>query len=176
MNIVIDQSNKLISWGYCDFIAELIEGRKQIENVEVPAYDKESQDLFYLDNEVKAIDKDLDFYKQKQKSIIKQSFKNEFTTGKFLSTAIGIEVDLRRNGMDNDLENAKELLIDMTEMELTEIEYIGYSETVVITLDQLKNLIIEMRKTGFARYINKWAKEIEIDACTTKEELEFIIW
>ena len=111
-------------------------------------------------------------------SEISQAFDNEFKSGYFYSDIFGIDVDLRRTGEKNDLQNVEGLIDDFENLEEYEKYYVGYSETTdfLFTLIQLQDLKIEMIQEGRRRFVKKRLKYIQVEACTTEAELEEINW
>jgi hypothetical protein len=107
---------------------------------------------------------------------IRDSFTDNFVNGKFMSETLGIEVDCRRNGKDNDLQNVQNLIEDMTEEGETSVDYVGYTEIKQgVTIDQLKKLLKEMRKYGRGTYTKKVMLQEQIKGSSLKD-LDNIKW
>lgn len=121
-------------------------------------------------------------YILKQKNIklneIYRIFKINIQSGSFISGTLGIAVDCRRNGADNDLQNVKELIDNYEDLTEGEKYYIGLTETTSfpLTLDQLKELKKEMGTWGRNLYKKKWALEAQLKNATTEEEINSINW
>lgn len=114
--------------------------------------------------------------KAMKKIEIKIAFQGELRTGKFQSPSLGIDIDYRRSDVNNDLQNAITLLSCITRGGATEIEYVGYDKTMVITPKQLKALIEEMEEHGVYLYNKKHGLEKAIDNAADIAELEAIVW
>lgn len=107
---------------------------------------------------------------------IKASFTENFINGRLFSETLGIEVDCRRNGKDNDIQNVQNLIEDMTENGETSVDYVGYTEIKKgVTIDQLKNLLKEMRKHGRDTYTKKFILQEQIKGSSLKD-LDNIKW
>lgn len=115
-------------------------------------------------------------YKIFKKAEIKEAFQNNLMYGAFLSITLGIVVDLRRNSVDNDLQNVINLIEDMQDEGETTSLFVGVSDKVMVTIPQLEELKKEMIKYGRSVYTQKHTLENQIDLATTKTEVENINW
>lgn len=146
---------------------------KYLDEVESPAnvyindkiiYDESGTPLFKYNNGVpiEAVDniKLLEYYKKEKVKEIKNAFENEFVEGHFASTALGIEVDCRRSGTRNDLQNVNEMIDNYDYLPEKKKYFKGLSETTTfkLTLDQCKALKLEM----FLLVANRYAKKDEL--------------
>lgn len=123
------------------------------------------------------IKNNLDLAKQHAISQIKGSFKQAFENGHFISNSLGIEVDCRRNGDDNDKQNVEGLISNMTRNSKATVNYTGYSEIKTgVTKTQLEELVAEMEDHVLSLYEKKWMKQLEIQSATTIEEVKAIVW
>ena len=112
-----------------------------------------------------------------QTRVIETSFKEQFTSGHFLSTAIGIEIDCRREGKDNDLQNVERLIKKMERSNIGTITYHGYIEDKDnVTSAMLETLTEEMDDFVLYNYNKKWMLESAIATAQTIEEVKNIIW
>jgi len=119
----------------------------------------------------------LDLMKLKKQRDISLSFENNFSNGYFLSSALGIEVDCRRAGMKNDLQNVQGLISYMSRNSIAKINYVGYTEIKAnVTPAMLTALLAEMEDYALQMYEKKWGLLQRVDGCITKEELEGIVW
>jgi len=119
----------------------------------------------------------LKYLKKKQNEIISDAFEQEFISGKFTSVSIGIEVDCRREGTRNDLQNVTGMITDYDN--LTEIEkyYKGTEETTSFpcSLQQLQDLELEMIRFAKTNYFKKREKQALISQ-STLETVRTITW
>lgn len=114
-----------------------------------------------------------------QRDLISESFHNSFKNGKFISEAIGIEVDCRRDGDLNDLQNVEGMIADYDNLTDIKKHYKGVSETTSFpcTLEQLQALKIEMiRESTDNRYFKKSQLYALIDSKNTISEVKEIVW
>ena len=127
---------------------------------------------------VPTADNNLELVKEKQSAIILGAFETEFQTGHFASLTLGIEVDCRRGGIKNDLQNVEGLITDYDNLTEAEKHYKGYTETTSspLTLAQLISLKQEMSQWGRALYKKKWSLEESINNSTTITEVKSIVW
>jgi hypothetical protein len=105
------------------------------------------------------------------------SFDSEIAAGHFASSALGIDVDCRRSGLKNDLQNVQGLISYMSRKSISSIEYVGYSETITgVTVSMLESLCAEMEDYVLALYQKKWSLEVMVAAAKTETELKAIAW
>jgi len=115
--------------------------------------------------------------KAEKTSLIVNGFANDLQKGHFMSTALGIEVDCRRDSLKNDLQNVQGLISYMTRYEAESVNYVGYSEIKQnVAKDNLITLCGEMEDYVMALYQKKWTMETILNSATTVEELEQINW
>lgn len=115
-------------------------------------------------------------YKTLKKKEIKKAFQSNLMLGSFLSTTLGITVDLRRNAVDNDLQNVINLIEDMQDEGETNSLFVGVTDKVLVTISQLQELKKEMIKYGRSIYTQKHTLENQVDLATTKIEVANIVW
>lgn len=125
----------------------------------------------------KVVDNRLGVAKEKQKQKINDAFDNNLANGFFPSAALGIEVDYRRTGVKNDLQNVEVLVAYMEKEMISETIYKGYEDqTAPANVMQLKTLIFEMQSFGVFLYNKKDTLKGQIDKATTIEEVQSINW
>ena len=108
---------------------------------------------------------------------ISQAFDNEFIKGYFFSEALGIDVDYRRNGTKNDLQNVEKLIKFMERKSLTEMVYYGYEkQETLATLTNIKTLVEEMEDHGVFLHGKKKGLEQAVDDALRIEDLDNINW
>jgi hypothetical protein len=108
---------------------------------------------------------------------IVSAFDNELSNGKFLSQALGIEVDCRRSSNKNDKQNVEGLINHMVRNSITEITYVGYDSVKEnVTKMMLENLVGEMEDYALGLYNKKWQLETAVKQAKTVGELENIKW
>ena len=121
--------------------------------------------------------------KQEKLKQISQLFETTIANGHFFSQSLQIEVDCRRSSTKNDLENVKNLIEAFIEINRETLDiYRGYTvpdtgETYYahnVTLNQLKQLKLEMIQYGENLYRRKWSLEDLINNAQTLEELNSI--
>ncbi len=121
--------------------------------------------------------------KQEKLKQISQLFEDTIANGHFFSQSLQIEVDCRRSSTKNDLENVKNLIEAFIETNSETLDiYRGYTvpdtgETYYahnVTLNQLKQLKLEMIQYGENLYRRKWSLEDLINNAQTLEELNNI--
>ena len=117
-----------------------------------------------------------DQYKQEKLDLIINQFNNELSNGNFDSTTLGIKIDCRRNLNKNDLQNVQGLISNMTRYSIQSINYIGYTEIAVATVEKLTSLANEMEDHVLGLYQKKWQLEEQIKNVLTIESLEAITW
>ena len=97
--------------------------------------------------------------------------------GHFRSEALGIEVDARRDGAVNDLQNLEGLASYMRWAGTADTYYKGRDETATgVTVEALEALRWEMTAYALANYQRKHALEAAIDAAATADEANEIDW
>jgi hypothetical protein len=119
---------------------------------------------------------DIAKYKTDRIAVIQDSFDNAMATGYFMSTALGINIDCRRAATKNDLQNIQTLLAKMNREGWTSVEYVGYTETKVATKANIEAMIIEMEDYALGLYQYKWVKWSAIQAATTIQQIEAVVW
>jgi len=107
---------------------------------------------------------------------ISDNFEQELQEGHYMSEVIGIEVDLRRGHSKNDLQNVANLLAYMERKSMETIEYVGYSETKIITFAELQSLQEEMQERGLGLYQKKWTLLNTVSNAATVEDIDQIAW
>ena len=118
----------------------------------------------------------LEAAKEKKQAEIKEAFHNNIETGSFLSDVLGIWVDCRRSGVNNDLQNAQGLLSYMQRNDVEAVEYVGQTEKKVARQNNIAELIGEMEAYAVALYTKKWELEEQLKAAETAEQIEVIKW
>ena len=106
---------------------------------------------------------------------IVSSFNEQLSNGYFMSTALGIEVDCRRSGIKNDLQNVQGLVSFLERRGDTETHYVGYSGTVLATVDQLKTLCTEMEDHVLRLYEQKWQLGGVVKLAETRYQIKNIV-
>lgn len=125
----------------------------------------------------KVIDNRLSVAKEKQKQEITEAFENNIAAGFFHSESLGIDVDYRRSGVKNDLQNVEALVAYMEKEMISSTIYKGYEDqTAPANVTQLKVLISEMQAFGVYLYNKKDSLKSQIDACQSIEEVKSIKW
>jgi hypothetical protein len=115
--------------------------------------------------------------KAEKTSLILNGFTNDLQKGHFMSPALGIEVDCRRDSLKNDLQNVQGLISYATRKNKDTVDYVGYSEIKKgVNKTKLLELSYEMEDYVMALYQKKWAVETILNSAATIEELEQIIW
>ena len=118
----------------------------------------------------------LEYNKVLKKAEIKDSFYECFNSS-YTSSTIGITVDFRRNLNENDLQNYQGLYSYMQANNVASVPVRDYNNNnIILTIEQLKQLIDELIAYGLYLYNKKWQYETDIDACTTQEQLDLISW
>ena len=87
-----------------------------------------------------------------------------------------IEVDCRRSGEKNDLQNVQGLISYLERNRETETIYVGYSESKTVTIQMLKSLCTEMEDHVLALYHKKWQLEEQVKNTNDIELLKDIKW
>jgi hypothetical protein len=107
---------------------------------------------------------------------IKRAFECECMAGTIM-TSLGFSMDARRSGVNNDLENMQELATYMEEVGATYAEVTdANNQTQVCLLVQVQQIAKEIRAAGLLRYQKKFTLRNQVNAATTKEEVEAITW
>lgn len=128
-------------------------------------------------NGEKVIDNRLGVAKDIQKQKISEAFENNIAAGFFRSEALAIDVDYRRSGVKNDLQNVEALVSYMEKELISSVIYKGYEDQKApANLQQLKSLIAEMQAFGVYLYNKKDALKSQIDAAETIEAVKNIVW
>lgn len=143
---------------------------KDETGVEIPL-----SSCIYADGVVK--DNRLQVKKDEKKDEITVAFKKEISDGHFFSQGLQIDVDYRRSGTENDLQNVEALISFMTVNSISETVYSGYkSQTAPATLQQLKDLVFEMKTYGVYLYNRKKVIKEQIEAAESIAEVKEITW
>lgn len=125
----------------------------------------------------KVVDNRLAVEKIIRKDYIGDKFENEIANGNFLSESLSIDVDYRRSGTKNDLQNVEALISYMEINNIPQVVYKGFEyQSALATLQQLKDLRLEMQAYGVYLYGKKDALKKAIDQATTIEEVDNIDW
>jgi len=120
---------------------------------------------------------DKEKYREQKAQEITWAFDTELSEGKFLSQALGIEVDCRRSSNKNDKQNVEGLINHMVRNSITEITYVGYDSVKEnVTKVMLENLVGEMEDCALGLYNRKWQLETAVKQAKTVGELENIKW
>ena len=115
--------------------------------------------------------------KAKKTEEILGKFDINLLSGSFKSTAIGIDIDCRRSGSKNDLQNIQGLISNMTRNSITTIDYVGVSEIKSkVTIANLNKIILEMEDYTLGLYQKKWDLLSKITTSTTITQLNSITW
>ena len=123
------------------------------------------------------VDNRLEVAKEFKDAEISASYSQEFITGFFHSEVMGIDIDYRRNGTKNDLQNVDVLIEVMTDTGTTETEFRGYQDQKAnVTLDQIKAMRKEMLLYSTTLYGKKEGLENQVLAAVTIEEVQAIKW
>lgn len=164
---------------------------KLLDEVESPAdvwinnkgiFDEAGNPLFKFNNgnpiEIPNTEKLLKYLKKKQNELISDAFEQEFISGTFLSDAIGIVVDCRRDGLRNDAQNVEGIIKSYNSRSEERKRYKGKTETTATacTLEQYESLLNEMINVINSRYVKKGLKQIQISQAATPEAVKSIVW
>lgn len=126
---------------------------------------------------VQTKDNNLDMAKTFKYEEISASYQQEFITGFYHSDVLGIDVDYRRNGTYNDLQNVEVLINVMTSTGQTETVYSGYEDQKApATFQQIKDLKKEMELYSVILYNKKKGLEKNIDDATTIAQVKAVTW
>lgn len=114
---------------------------------------------------------------------VSTGFQYALSNGHFFSQTLQIEIDCRRNAVQNDLQNVQNIIKYLVSMQAPGLsEYRGYTnpetlETAYaqnVSLEQLQQIEIEMIGYGLILYNTKWAFENAINNAQSIEELNAI--
>lgn len=166
--------NKLVTWNGGNDSSDPLLEEIDIEQDSLPQGDFNR--MFYENGILLIKEFSLDEVKQKRNDYITESFEEEFISGVFKSTTLNIDVDCRRNSTKNDLQNVDNLIDYMTDNSIPQIQYKGFGDKALATVDQLKLLKKEMQTHGVGLYNKKDVLRAQIKNCTTIEQVEAIVW
>jgi len=109
---------------------------------------------------------------------IKASWAQQMRAGSIQSQALGIEIDARRNDTDNDLQNIEVLIKGMIATNTPTCDYVGKTQVAKnVTVAQLQAASLEMAQYALVQlYEKKHGKDAQIEAATTKADLDKIVW
>ena len=141
----------------------------------IPGFIRDNFEVFETDPGIEP-ELTLEEWKVIKYAEILTAFNKQLADGVFKSTALDINVDCRRNLTKNDLQNVQGLLSYMTRNSLTEISYVGYTQTVPATLAQLTDLSYEMEDFVMGLYEKKHNLEDQTAAAKDTKELFNILW
>ena len=107
---------------------------------------------------------------------ISSIFENEMMNG-VVDTGLGWNIDARRSGTKNDLQNMETLEIVMIANSQTETTIKDADGNLQLTtITELNTIIQTMRFAALTRYTKKFDLEAQILASTTIEDVENITW
>lgn len=112
--------------------------------------------------------------RENKKAQLKQAFESSLENGKFMSQVIGIEVDCRRGGTKNDIQNME--IIHKHALDSDTINFIGVTSQKPITKTQLGQLISEAEIYAYGIYQKKFAKDSALQKAATIQDIEAIVW
>lgn len=126
----------------------------------------------YLETETIAdyIGPSLETLKKEKKEEINIAFVNAASNGRFTS-ALGFDVNARRSGIQNDLQNV-ETLISLNQTIFRDAD----NTTRNVTALDLVTIKTEIQQHGLSLYEHKWELEADIEAALTEEEINAIEW
>ena len=153
------------------------DGELQLSEYEI--YDEDIKDIRQKNNKELCNDNviTLGEFKNRKLREIYNSFDKELSEGFFKSAVLGIDVDCRREGTKNDLQNVQGLISYMERNGVETTNYVGYSEVKDnVTTEMLNALIIEMEDHVLSLYQKKWALESQISSASDSETLNNINW
>ena len=148
-----------------------------------PIIPPELREYYIFDDNLNQWVKDFNRYKTHKLDLLSKMFNNILTEGHFFSQTLQIEVDCRRTGIKNDLQNVENLIGYLETSNQTELNiYRGYTnpETSItqyaynVTLEQLQQLKLEMIQYGLQLYNRKWQLEDLINNASTLSDLNNI--
>jgi hypothetical protein len=113
-------------------------------------------------------------FKEQKLKEVSTKFNETLANGHFFSQSLQIDVDCRRSDTKNDLQNVQNLIKKMQIEGIQQIYYVGHTETVPVTFQQLLQLEIEMIDFGLQLYNKKWELESQISNAQSIAELENI--
>ena len=129
----------------------------------------------YEDGQI--VDNRLGVAKEERKNYVDDCFEKEITDGHFFSEALAIDVDYRRGGKNNDLQNVEGLIEYMEDFSITSTVYSGYeSQKAPATLEQIQALRKEMIFHGIFLYNKKGSVKDQIDSASSIEAVNNIKW
>jgi len=151
---------------------KLIKGYTDKEPPAIPA----GKELFYENDEwvLKDIDYQAIFERNKQNKLseVKTKFMDKLNNGIMHSTVLNKDVNARK-GIDD--VNIQSLIDLMTATNQTTSQFrCADNNFIEVTLDQLKQLKLEMIQFGFSLYQKKWQFEAQVEQAKTQEELDAI--
>jgi hypothetical protein len=92
-------------------------------------------------------------------------------------TTIGLTNNITVNARRTDLDNAKNLLDIMVITGASGIPFICFDNSIAyLTTNDLRQLILELQLYGAYIYQKKTTLDAQIDAATTTEEVQAIVW
>lgn len=117
----------------------------------------------------------LEHNKQLKKDELRNYFHARFEKP-FHSNSLNADVQNRRSGTNNDMQNYQQLYDYMVanNIETTYIRLVDNGFTGPITQAQLKTLILELTEFSLYKYSAKWHVEDMIDSCINQDELDSI--
>jgi hypothetical protein len=119
---------------------------------------------------------DLDVLKTAKVTEITKAFLNTFKIGMSSST-LGVLVDVRRSGNDNDLQNYESLYDYMVSSATNNTQLKVYDNSFVnCTVEQLKNLITEIKAYAVSVYQKKFTLLSATESATNETEINTITW
>jgi hypothetical protein len=119
----------------------------------------------------------IDSYKNPKLQEIKASFEYSLIDPISSYTTTKLSTNITVNARGRDLDNAKEVRDKMEEEAIALMPFKCFDNTyAMLSLADVKILISELRDYGFSLYAKKWALEAQVEAATTKEEIDAINW
>ena len=115
----------------------------------------------------------LDIVKQVQKGRIRAAFDRAPDAG--CEVSAGFVMDAKREDIGN-LSRLRDRLLETGTTSTTVQIRDKANQFHTVTVGELTEIIGEMVDFGLGLYNLKWQKELEIDACTTVEDVEAITW
>ena len=92
-------------------------------------------------------------------------------------TTTGLTNNITINARRTDLENLKEVKLQLEEDNLPSVPFRCFDNSFVeLTLSDVNIMIKELREYGFSLYRRKWTLLYLIDIATTKEEVDLVSW
>jgi len=137
-------------------------------------------------DEIRKSNELLNLVYQNKLNEIKRERDSMIKNGKFISESIsGFEIDCRRDGINNDIQNIQALIDGMIATNQTSVNYSGTTSKKILTLAELQTLYIEMVQYGLSHYEKKHKKDDDINVIyndtnlTIQEKImaiEAIVW